>query len=399
MGGILRKYFWVKFEIDSPLAPSEAIVVLLRHIDPSRWLRLPFSKPSHEFRGEISSEGFKITRISRLIKTNPTVVIGNLFPMGTGTRVSVLIRPAIWPVALLAIFALRDFLHAFRILLTVDQNVSLEIQTWFFFIGFILVLLRALIYPAILAACLAAFGRRETIKAIPILEEIFQAHAVFKQAEQGSSEIRARKVFGGSVLEVARRFRVPLLWLTEAFGIIVTTPELKSAKGTTARACTEIRREQQYRSTEAGETESTQPVGALVRATFDLRFVRKSLALLSFCLTIVFIFWAHLSSAQHPVRSKDTGEALYTVLVLLNPFLYWCLGFRISTQFRRWIAASALGISVWVVILALQALQLHLPDPPESARVGELILYSMVASFITLAIASFYDDEDVETGK
>jgi hypothetical protein len=314
--------------------------------------------------------------------------------MGTGTLVSVLIRPAIWPCALLAIFGLTDFLKGLRILATVGQNASLEIRSLVFFIGFILVLLRALMYSAILAACLAAFGRRETRKAIPILEEIFQAHAVFKQAEGGSSEIERERFLADPSLEITRRFRVLLRWFAEALGVVVTIPELESAKEPRLAHAQRFDENKNIEAPKRVKREPVQPLGALLRATFDLRFVRKSLALLSFCLSIAFIYWSH--STQSTVRSKDTGDALYGALILLNVCLYWCLGFPISTQLRRWIASSALAVSVWICISILLLPPSNLPSSSDVWHVSDSVFLLSVGVFIALAIVSFVDDEEVE---
>ena len=144
---------------------------------------------------------------------------------------------------------------------------------------------------------------------------------------------------------------------------------------------------------------ATNALADLLRATFDLRFVRKSLALLSFCLSIVYICWAYLNTVQHSVAPKNTGHPFYGALSLIDACLYWCLGFRIPTYFRRWIASSALGISVWIFILALQLPSPDFPDPPEIVHISALILLPIVGAFITLALISFVDDEDGETRK
>ncbi len=102
-----------EFEIDSPLGPNEAIVALLRRVGPPRRINLiPFRKPKHEYEGEVSHEAFKIMRVSRLVQKNHTVIIANLSPTGAGTRVSILVRPAVWSAAIIAIFALTSVLVA-----------------------------------------------------------------------------------------------------------------------------------------------------------------------------------------------------------------------------------------------------------------------------------------------
>jgi hypothetical protein len=142
------------------------------------------------------------------------------------------------------------------------------------------------------------------------------------------------------------------------------------------------------------EDSAPQALAVLFRTTYDLRLVRKILALLSFGLLIVLIYWSYLNSVKYSVPSKNTGEGIYSVFLVLNACLYWCLGFRIPTYFRRWIAGGALAVTMWLWI-AIQQLPSHdFSDPPEIVHIGALIFFSMVGAFITLAIISFVDDEE-----
>jgi hypothetical protein len=211
-----RKLSWLirEFEIDSPLAPNDAIVALLRWVGRPRRINLiPFRKPKHEYEGDISPEGFRITRVSG----QGTVLLGSLSTTETGTHVSILVGPAIGLVVFLGISALIYFVVMLGGLVTSAPNGRSD---WFIFFGIIGALLITFIFLAFAAAHLAARRRKETRRVLPILEEIFQAHAIAKQRDQSSREMRARKAFGDSVREEARRFRVPLLWFAEAVGIV-----------------------------------------------------------------------------------------------------------------------------------------------------------------------------------
>jgi hypothetical protein len=201
-----------EFEIDSQLAPNDAVVALLRRAEPPRRIpRNPFRKPKHEFEGEVSPEGFRIRRARSM---NNILVIGIISPNGTGSRISVLIRPSIPSVVLSVIIAL---IYLVKLLTSAPNGRS----DWLYLFEFIAILLVTLILVAFGVALLGALGRKETRNTVPILEETFQGNAVFKQAVQESArEFRARNAFGGSVVEFARRFRVPVLWFTEALGLV-----------------------------------------------------------------------------------------------------------------------------------------------------------------------------------
>lgn len=219
MGGILRKLSWVirEFEIHSPLSPSDAIVALLRRVKPPGRIRLiPFRKPKHEFEGEVSPEGFRIMRVIGLAQ-NRIIVIGNVSPVANGTRVSISVRPATGLVALLSIVALAYLLVTLGWLVKSAPSGS---SGWFFLFELIETLLVTFIVLVLLAAHLGAIGRKETRKVLPILEETFQARAVHTQTHQVIKEIGTRRSFGESVVEDARRFRVPLLWFAEAVGVV-----------------------------------------------------------------------------------------------------------------------------------------------------------------------------------
>jgi hypothetical protein len=144
------------------------------------------------------------------------------------------------------------------------------------------------------------------------------------------------------------------------------------------------------------EDSAAQALGALFRTTYDLRLVRKILALLSFGLLIVLVYWSFLNSVKYSVPSKNTGEGTYSVFLVLNACLYWCLGFRIPTHFRRWIAGGALVVTMWLWIAIHQLPSHDFSDPPEIVHISALIFLSMVGAFITLAIISFVDDEEDE---
>jgi hypothetical protein len=142
----------------------------------------------------------------------------------------------------------------------------------------------------------------------------------------------------------------------------------------------------------------TQAFSSMVRAAFDLRTARRNLALLSLVLSLIFVYWGHLNHVPDQVPSKTRGEeAVYSWFLLLNACLYWCLGFRIPTYFRRWIAGGALFVSLWNWIGILQLPSDSFRDPSDIVRVSELIFLPMVGAFIALAIISFVDDEEVET--
>ena len=204
-----------EFEIDSQLAPNDAVVALLRRVDPPRRIRLiPFRKPNHEFEGEVGPESFRIMRVGKLAHRNHLVIIGNISPKGTGTRISILVRPAIPFVALLVIIAL---IYLVLVVGWIVTSAPKERPDWFFFFAFPLITLANVAFSF---EFLGSLGRIETRKVLPILEEVFQGKAAFSQAHQGSKVIRTRKAFGGSVVEVERRFRVPLMWYGEAVGLV-----------------------------------------------------------------------------------------------------------------------------------------------------------------------------------
>jgi len=142
----------------------------------------------------------------------------------------------------------------------------------------------------------------------------------------------------------------------------------------------------------------TQAFASMVRAAFDLRTARRNLALLSFVLAIIFTYWAYLNHVPDQVPSKNRGEeAVLNWFLLINACLYWCLGFRISTTFRRWIAGGALFVSFWNWIHILQFPSDNFHDPSDIVLISKLIFLPMVGAFVALAIISFVDDEDVET--
>jgi hypothetical protein len=188
-----------EYEIDSQLAQNDAVVALLRCVGPPRRIPLiPFRKPKNEFEGVVSPEGFRIKRVR---STNGILIFGNISPKGTGTRVSVSIRPSIPSVVLSVLFVLTYFVVVVGRLVT-SPNGRPE---WFFSFGFIgALILSTSILVAFGVALLNALGKKETRKALPLLDEIFQGHAIFKQSDQHSM----------------RRFRVPLLWFTEALGLV-----------------------------------------------------------------------------------------------------------------------------------------------------------------------------------
>jgi hypothetical protein len=142
----------------------------------------------------------------------------------------------------------------------------------------------------------------------------------------------------------------------------------------------------------------TQAFSSMVRAAFDLRTARRNLALLSFVLSLIFVYWTHLNHVPDQVPSKNRGEeAVYGWFLLLNACLYWCLGFRVPTYFRRCIAGGALFVSFWTWIQILQFPSDSFRDPSDILLISELIFLPMVGAFIALAIIAFVDDEDVET--
>jgi hypothetical protein len=141
------------------------------------------------------------------------------------------------------------------------------------------------------------------------------------------------------------------------------------------------------------EDSATEALSAILRASFDLKFVRKSLAVLSFVLFVGYLYLSQFHSS--PFRHADDGT-FYTVLLLLNVCLYWCLGFRIPTYFRRWIASGALCISVWIWIWLQHDPYPDLVYPPEILRAIVLIYFPMKGVFITLALISWVDDEGTE---
>ena len=139
----------------------------------------------------------------------------------------------------------------------------------------------------------------------------------------------------------------------------------------------------------------TQAFSSMVRAAFDLRTARRNLALLSFVLSLIFAYWGHLNHVPDQVPSKNRGEeAIYGWFLLLNACLYWSLGFRIPTYFRRWIAGSALFVSFWDWIQILQFPSDNFRDPSDIVLISKLIFLPMVGAFVALAIISFVDDED-----
>jgi hypothetical protein len=160
----------------------------------------------------------------------------------------------------------------------------------------------------------------------------------------------------------------------------------------------ELRRAQGKPSGEISiqEDSATQALGALFRTTYDLRLVRKVLALVSFCLSIVFVYWSYLNTVKYSVPSKNTGEGVYSLFLVLNACLYWCLGFRLPTYFRRWIAVSALIVTMWLWIVIRQLPSTDFPEPPEIVHISALIFLPMFGAFISLAIVSLVDDEQDE---
>jgi hypothetical protein len=144
------------------------------------------------------------------------------------------------------------------------------------------------------------------------------------------------------------------------------------------------------------EDSAAQALGALFRTTHDLRLVRKILAILSFSLAIVFVYWSYLNTVKYSVPSKNTGEGVYSLFLVLNACLYWCLGFRLPTYFRRWIAGSALIVTMWLWIAIRQLPSNDFPEPSEIVHISALIFLPMFGAFISLAIISLVDDEDGE---
>jgi hypothetical protein len=144
-----------EFEIDSQFAPNDAVVALLRSAAPPRRIpRIPFRKPKHEFEGDVSPEGFRIRRARSI---NNILIIGNISPNGTGSRISVLIRPSIPSVVLSVIMAL---IYLVQLVTSAPDGRS----DWLYFFELIAILLVTLILVAFGVALLSALGRKETEK-------------------------------------------------------------------------------------------------------------------------------------------------------------------------------------------------------------------------------------------
>jgi hypothetical protein len=139
------------------------------------------------------------------------------------------------------------------------------------------------------------------------------------------------------------------------------------------------------------EDSATQALSDLLRTTFkDPRATRKKLALASVGLFILLWSWGAVMSLM-VAPSRDPGDSFLIVLYLLDFCLYWSLAFSICTQIRRWIAGGALGLSILSWDLTPHS---HGPLPPAWTLGVELAIFlATAATFMTLAIVSFIDDE------
>ncbi len=72
------------FEIETTMSPEEIVASLNAEIDPAKWFR---HSPGHKtFQGDISRDGFKITRVIHYRNSFLPIIRGTFRPGQSGSR-------------------------------------------------------------------------------------------------------------------------------------------------------------------------------------------------------------------------------------------------------------------------------------------------------------------------
>ena len=85
-----------RFVIDTLMPREAAVAAIEKIVEPRKLWRGIFSSGHREFQGEVSSEGFKVSRIIHYRNSFLPMVIGHFERIPEGTRVAITMRMA-WP--------------------------------------------------------------------------------------------------------------------------------------------------------------------------------------------------------------------------------------------------------------------------------------------------------------
>lgn len=76
-----------RFDIESSMSPEALAAALSSNVEPRKWFR--WSKVHARFQGEVSRDGFEITRIIRYQNSSLPIVRGQFLPNASGTKVAI----------------------------------------------------------------------------------------------------------------------------------------------------------------------------------------------------------------------------------------------------------------------------------------------------------------------
>jgi hypothetical protein len=133
--GRLGRYLalpWRRFEIDTHLTPGQCAHALRAIVEPRRRFRWPIGPRLNNFEGEVTPEGFSITRIIRYRNSFLPMISGGFRDQSGGTHVTMRMRPhwfslgfwMIWMAACVAIAAIVQFIAADAQRLTVSAFLA-----------------------------------------------------------------------------------------------------------------------------------------------------------------------------------------------------------------------------------------------------------------------------------
>lgn len=96
-----------RFEITSRLKPADALAAIAAHIEERKWFRWDWPSASNDdrFSGEVTIDGFSITRIMGYRNSFAPVTLGEIHDAGSFSRIVIIMRPYIFVLIFCVFFA------------------------------------------------------------------------------------------------------------------------------------------------------------------------------------------------------------------------------------------------------------------------------------------------------